>query len=58
LEPSSGERVMRCTTPFAVLGPYSAAPGPSTTSMRAMSASVDGTKFIRFTCSDGMLAMR
>src|SRR5690606_19736893 len=55
---SSGDLVMMCSTPSAVFGPYSAAPGPSTTSMRSMSSFVEGMKWSRLTRSEGTPAMR
>ncbi len=49
---------MMCRMPLAVLGPYSAAPGPSTTSIRCMSSLLLGMKWSRFTRSEGTPAMR
>ena len=39
---SSGDLVIRCITPLAELGPYNAAPGPSDTSIRSRSRSLEG----------------
>ena len=53
-----GDLVMMCSTPFALFGPYNAAAGPSSTSMRSMS-SLDAVKRKgTFTRSDGTDAMR
>ncbi len=55
---SRGDFVIRCTTPFAVSGPYKADPGPRTTSIRSMSESFKGRKCRKFTRSAGSPANR
>ena len=47
-----------CITPLALLGPYRAAPGPKTTSMRSISSLVTGMKLYAFSRSEGTRAMR
>ena len=53
-----GDLVMMLRTPLAALGPYSAAPGPSTNSTRSTSSLVVGAKAATLTRSDGTAANR
>src|SRR3982751_4760922 len=55
---SNGDFVMMFITPLGVFGPYSAAPGPRTTSIRSMSSFVIGTRYGTLTASDGTDANR
>ena len=51
-----GDLVMMWSTPLAELGPYSAAPGPSTNSTCSMSSLVTGKNAGTFTRSEGTAA--
>ena len=55
---SNGERVTMCNTPDELFGPYSAAAGPRTISIRSMSSLTLVKRNGTFTRSDGTVAKR
>ena len=55
---SNGDRVTMCITPDELFGPYNAAEGPSTISMRSMSSLTLVNKNGTFTRSEGTVANR
>ena len=54
----NGDFVKSAITPLAVFGPYRAAPGPRTTSIRSMSSFVVVERYGMFTRNDGTNAKR